>query len=109
MLFLLDANLPPGLIKAVEAAGHEGWHVATLLRPDASDLEIALAANQHKAVLMTKDADFLDLKARGELTGALVWLRYGNMSNRRTAEMLLPAMPQIIAALAAGEMVVEVR
>jgi predicted nuclease of predicted toxin-antitoxin system len=80
-----------------------------LLPPDADDRDVALAANRLDAVLITKDADFLDLKARGGLRGALVWLRCGNMSNRRTAQILLPAVPGIVATIAAGESVVEIR
>jgi len=109
MLFLLDANLPPGLARAIEAAGHECRHVAVLLRPDATDREVAGAANELGAVLVTKDADFAELKARGQLEGAVLWLRYGNMSNRQAAERLLPALPQVVAAIAAGEDIVEVR
>lgn len=58
---------------------------------------------------MTKDADLVDLKARRQLGGALVWLRFGNMGNRGTAERLIGILPKVVTAIAAGEAIVEVR
>lgn len=108
MLLLLDANLAPGLAKHLRAAGYDCSHVTDVLPADAADRAIALTANRLGAVLVTKDADFVNLKAEGTLAGALVWLRCGNMSNRRLAEVLVPPMPGVADAVAAGEAVVEV-
>jgi predicted nuclease of predicted toxin-antitoxin system len=109
MKFLLDANLAPVLARHLRAAGYDCVHVTEILSPAAKDTEIALEANRLQAVLITKDSDFLALRARGSLAVSLVWLRCGNMSNRQTSQMLLSAMPRIVTALAAGERVIEIR
>ena len=107
--FLLDANLAPGLALRLSVHGFDCLHVSQYLPPFARDIEIADVANRIGVVLITKDADFSDLKKRGILKGGLIWLRSGNMSNRGTAKLLLTAVPQIVIAFGAGETEFEVR
>jgi predicted nuclease of predicted toxin-antitoxin system len=105
----MDANLAPALAARVRAAGYDCIHVTEILAPDADDREIATEANRLGAALITKDADFIDLSDRGVLQGALIWLKSGNMSNRQKMRLLLPALPEIVARIGAGDRVIELR
>jgi predicted nuclease of predicted toxin-antitoxin system len=107
--FLLDANLAPRLARNIRDAGYDCAHVSELLSGAASDVEIAELANSTEAILITKDADFLDLARRGVLRGPQIRLRSGNMSNRQTAQLLISALPRCVAAIEAGERIIEIR
>ena len=56
---------------------------------------------------MTKAEDFLTRHPPTHYT--LVWLRLGNASNRTLSEWLEPRLDAIVAAIEAGEQLVEVR
>jgi predicted nuclease of predicted toxin-antitoxin system len=107
--FLVDVNLPPRLISGMRAEGHDCDHVSILLSPQALDTEIAAAANERAAVLMSKDIDFVDLVQRGVLRVALVHVRLGNMSAHATCSVLWSRLPQIVDSVQAGQRIVEIR
>lgn len=109
MRFLIDAQLPPGLAKRLEAAGHEAAHLHDVMNPDATDLHVAAEADRRHAILVSKDEDFVDLSQRGILTVPLLWIRCGNVTNVRLWQVLEPLLPRIEYALASGERIVEVR
>lgn len=109
MRLLLDAQLPPGLARRLTEVGHEAFDLFDLLPPDASDMAVAERANELRAVLVSKDEDFLNLVARDILTMPFIWLRSGNMTTARLWENLEPLLPRIQEALAAGERVIEIR
>jgi predicted nuclease of predicted toxin-antitoxin system len=59
--------------------------------------------------LITKDVDFVQF-ARSDAAGvAVIWIRIGNVTNAALWRVLEPALPEIIAALRAGERIVEIR
>jgi predicted nuclease of predicted toxin-antitoxin system len=107
--FLLDAHLPPRLVAEFTAHGHDCQQVRTLLAPDAPDLTIAQMANELGAVVVTKDADFLALAQRGVLQTPLVWVRLGNVTSVALCATLGPRIPEISAALEAGERLIEIQ
>ena len=109
MRFLLDANVAPALQRALYAAGYDVAHATSFLPANANDPEVDALANRLNAVLITKDSDFLDLKARGLLEGALVLLRTGNMMNKAVGQILVPALSSVVAAIAVGEAIIEIR
>lgn len=109
MRFLLDAQLPPALALRISEAGHLGFHVSASLSGDAEDLAVAQEANRLGAVLVSKDADFVQLSARGLLHQPFVWVRSGNMTTARLWYLLGPLLPAIVLAVEAGERVIEVR
>lgn len=109
MRFLLDANLAPSLCRPIKSAGYDCVHFSRFLPVDAKDVQIAHLANEMGAVLMTKDADFVELQRRHKLTVPLVWLRFGNMTNRKMLEDLLTRLPRIVAAIESGEDLIEIR
>ena len=107
MRFLVDAQLPPGLAQRLSGAGHQAWH---LYDPaEATDLDVALAANERDAILVSKDEDFADLSYRGVLVVPLLWIRLGNVTNTALWLKLAPLLPDVEAAFAAGERIVEIR
>ena len=105
MKFLLDAQLPPRLVKALKRAGHATEHVYDCGLLTATDRDIGKYAAKEKAVVITKDADFAAMSAGS----AVVWLRLGNVSNDVLIAAVMAALPEIIAAIEAGEGLVEVR
>ena len=107
--FLIDAQLPPALAERLAAAGFEASHVDRIGLGRASDLAIWRQAPALADVLITKDVDFVQL-ARSDATGvAVIWIRIGNVTNAALWRVLEPALPEIVAALQAGERIVEIR
>jgi predicted nuclease of predicted toxin-antitoxin system len=106
MKFLVDAQLPPGLCRWLQARGHEAEHVFGLDMHEASDAAVAAIAAETGAALISKDEDFVVLSGRG--TVRLLWLRCGNISNAALEPWLAARWPQIEALLEAGEDLIEV-
>lgn len=109
MRFLLDSHLPPALAVALRNLGHECEEARKLVAPDAADTEIAAVANQLGTVVLSKDADFVDLKLRKVLQTPLIRIRLPNMSAKDTVAAIIPQLPRLIMALEAGETLLEVR
>jgi predicted nuclease of predicted toxin-antitoxin system len=107
--FLVDAQLPPGLARRLEASGHEAIHLHDVMNPEATDMEVASEANRRQAILVSKDEDFADLSQRGILVTPLLWIRCGNVTNVRLWQVLEPLLPTIEGAFASGDRIVEVR
>jgi predicted nuclease of predicted toxin-antitoxin system len=107
MRFLVDAQLPLRLVDYLRSKGHEAEHVALVLSERAKDTEIAAYAKASGAVIVSKDADFIDLLADA-VDPALVWVRSGNTTNRLLIALLDLHWPRIEVALQEGQSVVEV-
>ena len=106
MKFLLAAELPLRLAKALVRKGHVAWHVYECGLLTAKDRDIWRFATQEGAAVVTKDADFATPRTRALDGPPVVRLRLGNVDNDALEKALLSALPQIAAA---GEGVVEVR
>ena len=106
MRLLIDAQLPPALCDWFRDRGHEAEHIRDILGGQTPDPEIARYAEQHEAVLVTKDDDFL---RHPPDRSRLIWLRCGNISNRRLRLWLAPRWLLIEERLEQGEKVIEVR
>lgn len=59
------------------------------------------------AIMITKDEDFAGL-AKADRVASVVWLRSGNSPRRVLIEQMESVFKDICAALASGEMIVEV-
>lgn len=107
MRFLIDAQLPPRLVQQFIEAGYEARHVVDFGLLQAADREIWNKAVELDAALVSKDADFVTLRA---LRGGppIVWIRFGNATRRVLAEKMKRALPDIVAAIRHGEGVVVV-
>jgi len=89
VIFLVDAQLPPALARALSDLGHE--------------------ATQRNAVVITKDEDFVGHGRFGAPAPPVVWIRLGNVSRRVLLSRFLPLLPQVVQLVEAGERVVEIR
>lgn len=107
--FLIDAQLSRKLAEHLRAKGHVATHVYDHLDPQADDRDIARFANEMAASVVSKDADFADLAARGLLNHTFVWLKLPNLSNQQMLEILDRALPEIVSAIDASERVIEIR
>jgi predicted nuclease of predicted toxin-antitoxin system len=108
MRFLVDAQLPPALVRWLIDKGHEAEHVADQEMQAASDSAIWDYAMATSAVIITKDEDFAQRKVLTAAGPAVVWIRLPNTRRRELLEWFETVMPQILAALERGETLVEV-
>ena len=75
---------------------------------DAEDKEIFEAARQEKAVVMTKDSDFVLLLDQQGPPPQVIWVTCGNTSNTRLKEVLTNTLPKALELLNFGEKLVEI-
>ena len=75
---------------------------------DAKDKEIFDAARQEKAVVMTKDSDFVLLLDKLGPPPQVIWVTCGNTSNARLKEILTNTLPKALELLNLGEKLIEI-
>jgi predicted nuclease of predicted toxin-antitoxin system len=75
---------------------------------DATDREIFLAARREAVIVMTKDADFINLLEELGSPPQVIWITCGNTSNARLRQILAVTLPQAIKLLESGEQMVEI-
>jgi len=75
---------------------------------DAKDKEIFEAAKQEKAVVMTKDSDFVLLLDKLGPPPQVIWVTCGNTSNARLKEVLTNTLPKALDLLNSGEKLIEI-
>ena len=75
---------------------------------NAVDKEIFEAARQKKAVVMTKDSDFVLLLDKLGAPPQVIWVTCGNTSNARLKEVLTNTLPKALELLNFGEKLVEI-
>jgi predicted nuclease of predicted toxin-antitoxin system len=106
--FLIDAQLPPAIARELAVRGHEADHVADLGLASAPDRRIWDRALATGAVLVTKDEDFVTMRALSTADApAIVWVRIGNATRRALLGRFFTALPTLLDALARGETVVQ--
>ena len=109
MTFLVDAQLPPALARAITESRHVATHVADAGLLHATDEAIWQYAANNGAVLVTKDEDFAVRHRRGNRNVRVVWLRIGNTSRAALLKRFLPLLPRIVSLLESGEVLIEIR
>lgn len=107
MKFIVDAQLPPGLCRWLDERGHAATHVQTLGLAAAPDRDIADRAEIDRAVLITKDEDFLLLRLPDRF--GVLWLRCGNTTKPALEAWLAERWYEVERLLAAGERLIELR
>ena len=70
--------------------------------------EIFEAARQEKAVVMTKDSDFVLLLDKLGAPPQVIWATCGNTSNARLKDVLTKTLPKALDLLNFGEKLVEI-
>jgi predicted nuclease of predicted toxin-antitoxin system len=76
---------------------------------EARDRKIFLAAREADALILTKDADFVQLLETHGPPPCILWLTSGNTSTARVREVLATNWTRILEWLAAGEALIELR
>ena len=106
--FLVDAQLPLVLARQLATTGHEAIHVAEVGMLTARDRDLWEHAAAIGATLVTKDEDFVTMRALNARGPAIVWLRVGNTTNRQLLVRFAAVLSTVISALQRGETVVEI-
>ena len=109
MRFLIDAQLPPGLAKLFARAGHEAVHVFDVGLHTEEDGKISAFASKSGMIIVTKDEDFVTMRRLSPAAPRVIWVRIGNTTNRVLRDRIQPLMDEILAAVAAGEEIIEIR
>jgi predicted nuclease of predicted toxin-antitoxin system len=107
--FLVDNQLPLALSRFVASRGHDCQHVLEVGLAAAADAEIWKYTCDNDCVIISKDEDFFYAAHRPSARGKLVWVRLGNCRTRVLLEEFDRLWPRIVAALDAGDRVVEIR
>lgn len=108
MRFLIDAQLPPSLAKHLSAHGHEATHVAEIGLTSAPDRILWAHAAAIGAVLVTKDEDFVMMRALDNKGPAVIWVRIGNTTKRALIERFAEKFPAILNSLERGDTIIEI-
>jgi predicted nuclease of predicted toxin-antitoxin system len=106
--FIVDAQLPPMLARALTAAGHRSEAVRDLGLREADDESIWKYASDHQRAIVTKDEDFANRVWQTSHGPAVVWLRIGNCSNRELLARLIPLLNAIAERIEFGDRLVEI-
>ena len=109
MNFLVDAQLPPALVRWIAGQGHKATHVSEIGLQAADDPLVWEHARKEQAVIVSKDEDFADRWLLSDRPVALVWVRKGNCSNRALLEWFEPLWPDTLKRLEQGEQFIELR
>jgi predicted nuclease of predicted toxin-antitoxin system len=107
--FIVDAQLPPALARALTQGGFPATHVFDMGLSDIPDNAIWSLAKREGTAVITKDEDFALFRAARKDGPVVVWLRVGNTANSFLIPWLLPLMPQVAAAIKAGDTLIELR
>lgn len=108
MKFWIDAQLPPLMADWLTSDfGVEASTLHALGLRHAADSAIFAALRQPRAVIVSKDEDFVDLVTRLGTPPQLLWVTCGNVTNRALRNLMKLALPAAVRMLEAGEPIVE--
>ena len=107
----IDAQLSPVLAHWIREsfAMVDAKSMISLNLRDSEDDIIFQKAREQKAVIMSKDADFIRSPDRFGAPPQIVWITFGNTSNARMKEILTKHFPSIIEMLERGEPMIEIQ
>jgi len=109
MRIWVDAQMSPAIATWISSNyAVSAVAIRDLALRDAEDKEIFEAARQEKAVVMTKDSDFVLLLDKLGPPPQVIWMTCGNTSNARLKEVLTNTLPKAIDLLHLGEKLVEI-
>lgn len=109
MKFWIDAQLSPALASWLsDTFAIEAFSVQRLGLRDASDERIFLAARAEKAIVITKDQDFVRLLERFGPPPKVIWVTCGNISNARMRDILRQDFQSALLRLQGGKSLVEI-
>ncbi len=105
----VDAHISPAVAKWVSAElGLPARSVRDLGLRNAKDKDIFAAARLANAVVMTKDADFVEMVERLGPPPSVIWLTCGNTSNAALRGLLKTTLPRAMDLIGKGDKLVEI-
>ncbi|MGH8475260.1 MAG: DUF5615 family PIN-like protein [Methylococcales bacterium] len=109
MILWIDAQLSPTLAGWIsETFGVAAHAVRDVGLREAKDVVIFHAAGAARAVVMSKDSDFVALLERFGPPPQVLWVTCGHTSSARMRAILLTRFPEARARLEQGESLVEI-
>ena len=109
MTIWLDAQLSPAIAPWISTEfSVPAVAVGDLSLRDAKDRVIFFAARRARAVVMTKDSDFVWLQRESGPPPQLIWLTFGNTSNTHLKQVLRENLERAFRFIEAGEPLVEI-
>ena len=109
MNIIVEAQLSPAPSRWVVSPGHQATHVFDMGLQTADDPVIWERAGSDRAVILSKEEDFVDRWLLSDNPVPLVWVRKGNCSNRVLMAWLEPLWPDTLKRLEQGERLIELR
>lgn len=106
MRFLVDNQLPPGLVRFLNQNGHDALHVCEVGLHTAHDHALWAWAVHERRVLISKDQDFVPIAHQTGAAGQFLWVRLGNCRLQPLIEAFDRTLPGVIAALQTEQRVV---
>ena len=106
--FLVDAQLPPALARWLEVKGYRTVHVGDPGMRATADAAIWNRVLASSSAIITRDEDFARRRARSVEGPTVVWVRLPNMRRRELLAWFDGVLPDILAAPARGERLIEV-
>jgi predicted nuclease of predicted toxin-antitoxin system len=97
MDYLVDSNLPPAIATWLSSQGAVARHASEIGLERAQDRAIWQHAKTVSACIVTKDEDFVLLRANDPAGPRIVWVRIGNALRRVLIQRFATAWPLIEA------------
>lgn len=110
MKLLIDQNLPPRLVPALQGMFPGTVHVNAVGLGGAQDITLWRYATTERFDIMTRDEDLGAIALRRVGDVCVVWVRLGNLALRDLLGRILKTMPEVHAILRTRSLrVVELR
>lgn len=110
MIIWIDAQLSPSIAAWINRSypNIQAQSVRSLDLQRADDRAIFVAAKKAKAVIMSKDSDFLKLVDEYGIPPHIIWITCGNTSNSRMRNVLEKSLDKAVELIRSGEPVIEI-
>ena len=106
MQLIIDAQLSPHLAVWInQVFGIEVYSVKFLSLRDADDIEIYAKAREMKAIVLTKDEDFVRILSQKGSPPKIIWITCGNTSNDRISAILIQHLQNALTLLETADLV----
>src|SRR5437016_3939905 len=102
MKYLIDNQLPSGLVRHLGTHALEATHVGEVGLAQGTDRDLWQFAAANGYAVISKDEDFLHLSVADPNGPPFIWVRLGNCRNAALFAAFDRVLPQLLAALAAG-------
>lgn len=103
MKLLLDENLPPALVSALDDLFPGSTHALTLGFGQTPDIEVYRYAGSHGFTILTKDSDYDALSARYGAPPKVILLKVGNMLSAELRQFVQARKADFAAFMSAAD------